>query len=378
MVVGHNRNGSGFLLLKETIEFLNAENKIHFVVLSSFKSLPQNSVIAYTSPGLAGGFLSNELFRLKILSSWDAFSKKFCFPDVISENYFLSQSVLSFSEVLDPGKFHGSIKNSISGNSKEQDASVSTSFFRCFTLLTETLDFLFSGFNMHCVVLSLSLQQEKKISTILSSRGSSSKFFENENGDLLNEWFKFCECADLSSTNATYQFKNIAKKVEDPIDPKVVNTIKTNENCHPDKVASVVFLDKPKYSETEFIEYSKDISTFLNDSVSDDAQGASVDYNLRGDQANDLKINETLCTKLSFPCNICGKEFNVQSTMKRHLLQKHLKLQTISCEFCSQSFYRKDFLTEHRKLKHEGNDSFISQSFIVMPKLRQESSSSAK
>ena len=94
MVVGH-RNGSGFLLLKETIEFLNAENKIHFVVLSSFKFVPQNSVIAYTSPGIAGGFLSNEIFRLKILSSWDAFSKKFCFPDVIIESYFLSRSMLS-------------------------------------------------------------------------------------------------------------------------------------------------------------------------------------------------------------------------------------------------------------------------------------------
>ena len=373
MVVGH-RNGSGFLLLKETIEFLNAENKIHFVVLSSFKSVPQNSVIAYTSPGIAGGFLSNEFFRLKILSSWDAFSKKFCFPDVISESYFLSRSMLSFSEVSDCAAFHCNIKNGNSGSTSDQDPSVATSFYKCFALLSETLDFLFTGFNMHCIVLSLSSQQGKKVSAILSSRGSSSKFFENENGDLLNEWFNFCQSVDLKvAVNGNCQTENNKKQSEDH---KTKCVVKADMNGLVDGKAPVVFLQKPKHSGLEFIEYSRDNTEVRDQSNPENSQ--SVDINLRGDQANDLKVNETVCTKLSFPCNICGKEFNVQSTMKRHLLQKHLKLQTISCEFCSQSFYRKDFLTEHRKLKHDGNETFVSQSFIVMPKLRAESSSSAK
>ena len=369
MVVGQSRNGSGFLLLKETIEFLNAENKIHFVVLSSFKSVPQNSVIAYTSPGLAGGFLSNELFRLKILSSWDAFSKKFCFPDVISQSYYQSRSMLSFSEVIDSEPFHSDVISGQAQGIDGRDSSVPVSFLKCFGLLTETLDFLFAEFSMHCVVLSLSLQQEKKLSTILSSRGSSSKFFENENGDLLNEWFMFCENVDLSpAVNGNCQVTNNDRISEDD-KTQIVPRIDTNG--HINKKAPVV-LNKPKISQMEFIEYSKDTCNDTTDPTATKSKRADpVDDSLRGDQVN-------VCTKLSFPCNICGKEFNVQSTMKRHLLQKHLKLQTISCEFCSQSFYRKDFLTEHRKLKHDGNETFVSQSFIVMPKMRAEPSSSAK
>jgi len=323
MVIDGSKTGSGFHLLKETAEFLNAERKIHLALLSSFKSSPQNSVIAYTTPGIAGGFLSNESIRLQILSNWADFSKKYCLCDVISESYFLANTAILYSNdlnVFNPCQ-------SLSEVANEHKSKELQSILKSLDLLSGTLEFLFTQYRMNCVVFALFSVENEKSSVIITSRGPSAKFLDHQNEDLAAQWLKFA-----SSVTLPVQ-----------IIP-VTNLIKT------DTLKSYKKHSQPlpmPICDSDFIERSTEIQTdgssnLKNGRCSEGQREAYIPQN-----GNNLGI-----TKPRFICNVCGKIFNTQSIMKRHLLQRHLKLQNFPCESCGQEFYRKDFLIGHKWTKH--------------------------
>jgi uncharacterized Zn-finger protein len=51
-----------------------------------------------------------------------------------------------------------------------------------------------------------------------------------------------------------------------------------------------------------------------------------------------------------FECNLCCKQFNSKSSLKRHL-NTHSKTKYYECKVCCKSFGRKDILLQHRKTR---------------------------
>ena len=55
------------------------------------------------------------------------------------------------------------------------------------------------------------------------------------------------------------------------------------------------------------------------------------------------------------PCADCGKKFFTRKDVKRHMVT-HTKRKDFLCQFCPQSFGRKDHLTRHLKTSHSGDN----------------------
>ena len=51
-------------------------------------------------------------------------------------------------------------------------------------------------------------------------------------------------------------------------------------------------------------------------------------------------------------CQFCNLEFQFQQSLKRHILDVHLKSRPYSCDLCNKTYKRNEHLKEHVATKH--------------------------
>ena len=65
---------------------------------------------------------------------------------------------------------------------------------------------------------------------------------------------------------------------------------------------------------------------------------------------------------MSFPCNICGKEFSRKWTLQRHIKETHQgKKVSYKCHFCKEIFGSENDLLQHFTMTHPKNNEFTLQ-----------------
>ena len=51
-------------------------------------------------------------------------------------------------------------------------------------------------------------------------------------------------------------------------------------------------------------------------------------------------------------CHLCHLTFTAYSSLRRHMTRHYADRERYECDICLKSYSRKDYLKEHKKLKH--------------------------
>lgn len=52
-------------------------------------------------------------------------------------------------------------------------------------------------------------------------------------------------------------------------------------------------------------------------------------------------------------CHLCHLTFTAYSSLRRHMARHFTDRERYECDVCFKSYSRKDYLKEHKKLKHQ-------------------------
>lgn len=64
-------------------------------------------------------------------------------------------------------------------------------------------------------------------------------------------------------------------------------------------------------------------------------------------------VDSRQSSEADFRCSGCHKEYQHSSTLKRHIIEKHIRPMTFNCDRCSRQFVRKYQLQKHKRQKHD-------------------------
>ncbi|UXI15179.1 G protein-coupled receptor kinase [Sarcoptes scabiei] len=114
----------------------------------------------------------------------------------------------------------------------------------------------------------------------------------------------------------------------------------SDDEFYPD-VKPIVSLDESPSPTNSTI----DDSSSFNSSSFSAAIGPILENSLTG---SNLPNNSTkVCV-----CHLCHLTFTAYSSLRRHMTRHYADRERYECDICLKSYSRKDYLKEHKKLKH--------------------------
>lgn len=111
-----------------------------------------------------------------------------------------------------------------------------------------------------------------------------------------------------------------------------------------------VIFSKRQAKERHMIVHKKEEEPVIVDDVDDELSDIDVNSEGLDKQKGDEKF------VLDFKCEVCGKAYSHQGSLKRHMMSDHGDMKTFSCDMCELKFKRKDNVYAHKRMVHNAHN----------------------